>query len=608
MTRNESGLIERRRESGAARFTYARPSPNPSLRGRGVKATSPRGSPSWFLLALAVALLQCAGFFAFAAEPNLIDAHIDAALKKENLTPARRADDITLHRRLHLDLIGRIPTAKETAAFLADKSPDRIDKLIDALLVHDEMPVHWRGVINGWLNNALGDQPPFGMEEFLAFLQKGLAQNRPWDQLARQMLNPSIDGDDDQGAAYVIAARLTGGGDKQEKLDNLTTAVASGFFGIQLQCAKCHDHPLVRDWTQDHFYGLAAFLNRTETAKLKDRTVLGERADGEVKFITTDKRELTAKLMFLDSKVIAEPALPKEDAARYVSKPKEGPMVPKFSRRSALVEHAINERSPFFRKSVVNRVWKELMGRGLVEPVDQMYATNPASHPALLDALADDLAASKFDLRRLMATILRSAAYQRSSIWPSEDLPEPAKYAVANLKPLNPSQITHSFALAAGYLDQHAAKLEREAKARKPDAKPEGPAVVATTPLGQARVSFEKQNEFKTFARRYAHDGNRFEATAAQALFLTYNEMPAKWLKPGGDNFAQRLVKMKDDAQLARELFLAVLSREPSANEAKLVAASLNDAGLKEAGLTRDAAVTELLWAMLTGSEFRFNH
>jgi hypothetical protein len=482
-----------------------------------------------------------------------IDAEIAAALKEAKLTPAGPAEDASFVRRAHLDLLGRVPTAEETRAFLADRSADRHGKLIDSLLDHKEMPSYWSLVLHAWLNGRSPD-PGFGYPEFRAYLEASLAKNKRWDVLARELLVP---GGDTQPASFFLASRLKGS--KEDRVDAMTVAVASTFFGVRLECAKCHDHPYFKEWKQEHYYGLGAFLHRTESANRGGKPALSEKGNGELTYQDRGRKTFTAKMKFLDDKIIAEG---------------------KSGRRQALADHALNAKTPYFKRAVVNRVWKQLMGIGLVEPVDQIHSANRPSHPKLFDLLADDFAANGFDLKRLLAVILHTEVYRRGSAWVGEQRPRDNLYAVAVLRPLTPEQLALSMLAATG----HAEVL---AKARKG---------------GAQAVRSEIDKEVRSFIQVYETDGDGFAVTTQQALFLTFNKSTQKYLAPAGDNMTARLVKAKD-ADVAKVAFLSVLSREPTKDEAAEVAAYLKTSGVPRAQLCR-----EIAWALLTGAEFRFNH
>jgi hypothetical protein len=535
-----------------------------------------------------------ASLAASAANPasGLIDTEIQAALSAKELTPAPRAGDSELLRRIYLDVLGRIPTSSEAAQYLADSSADKHHRLIDALLAHDEMPAYWRTVFDEWFNSAVGERD-FGRDGFLVYLEEAIKTNKPWDRLAHEMLVPDLKDEKQRPAAYFLAIRVRGG-DNDAKVDALTSGVASVFFGVQLQCAKCHDHPFVDQWKQDHYYGLAAFLGRTQEARIENTPIVKERAEGEVKFVTTAQEEKTARLMFLDSRILDEPP-PPADRGQWYSKANGGlPDAPYFSRRATLAEYALKADSPFFKRAIVNRMWKQLIGRGLVEPVDQMHVANPASHPVLLDHLADDFATNGFDLRRLMAEILHSEAYFRSSRWTSTaERPRDSDYATAILKPLTPDQLAVSVGLATGHFEQSRAKFEREKKNRK---------IEEITPA-ISRAMYWRERDVQDFAARFRTGGESFEANAAQALFLSYNSLIEKQLQPSAGNLIDRLAKQADNDAAVSEAFLTILSRAPRDDERSRAVEFLTSGDS-----SRPAKCRDLVWALICSSEFRFNH
>ena len=271
-----------------------------------------------------------------------IDAEISQRLAKEKIQPAGRADHARLVRRLYLDVLGRIPTATEAAAYRADPSPEKHHRLIDQLVAHPEMPVYWRKVIDGWLNGPLDRQSrSFGHDDFLKWMEQSIEKDKSWNRIAKELVLPDDADPNQRGAAHFLASRLQG--EKVAQLDSIATSVASGLFGVQLQCAKCHDHPFVDEWKQDHYYGLAAFFNRLETKNANGKSTLIEKDVGEVKFTTRKKGDKIAVAMFLDSVVLDKAA----------AKSEKGP-----SRRVLLVEHALKPESPYFKRAFVNRMWK----------------------------------------------------------------------------------------------------------------------------------------------------------------------------------------------------------------------------------------------------------
>lgn len=298
--------------------------------------------------------------------------------------------------------------------------------------------------------------------------------------------------------------------------------------------------------------------------------------------------------MFLDSRVFEEPKPPEDREKWYTKISKDLPETPYFSRREVLADYALTKDSHFFKRAIVNRMWKHLMGRGLVEPVDQMHEANPASHPILLDRLAEDFAANGFDLKRLMAGILHSEAYLRSSRWTSGgERPSESDYATAILKPLSPAQLATSIGIATGHFDSMRAKYERDKQKRK---------IENITPA-LLRNLYARERNVQELAARFRTGGEGFEANASQALFLSYNGLLQKQLEPSQGHLVERLSKQTDDAQTVRDAFLTVLSRTPNAEEQNRLMDFLS-----QNDLPRSVKCRELVWALLCSSEFRFNH
>lgn len=236
-------------------------------------------------------------------------------------------------------------------------------------------------------------------------------------------------------------------GGEEERLDGMTVAVA-GFFGVRMECAKCHDHPYVDEWKHHHYYGLASFLTRTELSIINAKPTLRERDTGEVMFQNRKRESFKAELRFLDDKVFAEPK-----RARTANKgPTDLPAIAEFSPRKALADYAFVPSNPYFKRPLVNRLWKELMGVGLAEPVDQIHNGNKPSHPKAFEALSEDFASNGFDLKRLIANIMETEAYRRGSVWPGKERPKESQYAVFNLRPLTPEQLAMSLATATRLL------------------------------------------------------------------------------------------------------------------------------------------------------------
>lgn len=536
----------------------------------------------WFYLITLFSVLLAGNVLAQArpfGDPKIsaaIDAEIDAALRQAKIQPVGLAADAEFVRRVYLDLLGRIPSAEETKAYLEDQAADRQRQLVERLLAHGEMPAYWCDVLHGWMNGKSTD-PGLGFKEFRDYLKDGLAQNKPWDKLARELLLP-VEGPT-QPAAFFLGTRLRTS-DKEERLDGMTVAVASTFFGVRMECAKCHDHPYVDEWKQHHYYGLASFLTRTELTLVNAKPTLRERDTGEVMFQNRKRESFKAELRFLDDKIFAEPKRDKKQANNTGKA--ELPVIADFSPRKTLADYAFVPGNPYFKRALVNRLWKELMGVGLVEPVDQIHNGNKPTHPKAFEMLAEDFASSGFDLKRLIGNIMQTQAYRRASAWPGKERPRESQYAVFNLRPLTPEQLAMALATATGQVE--VVKLQK----KKTDAK-------------DLRAELEK--DYKLFIEQYESQNDGFAATTGQALFMTFNKATQKYLQPVAGNLAARLVKTSDGAQFAQQAYFAILSRAPTAAERDAIAAYL-----QTSGMPRDQLVRDVIWALLNSAEFRFVH
>ena len=254
-----------------------------------------------------------------------------------------------------------------------------------------------------------------------SYLLTAVQGRRSWDTVFREIMKASDSEGPEKGAAQFLKSRVG-------ELDDLTNDTAILFFGVNISCAKCHDHPLVADWKQDHFYGMQAFFQRTyQTRKTSS---LAECPFGEVKFANVGGASKTAAFMFLTGEVVADrtPQMADEERKQLEERVRKLEhddaeaeiIVPEFRPRDELVELALQDtKDRFFARNIVNRIWARLLGTGLVNPPDQMHSGNAVSHPELLEWLTSDMVSHGYDLRRLIQGIVLSEAYRRSSDWTS---------------------------------------------------------------------------------------------------------------------------------------------------------------------------------------------
>jgi hypothetical protein len=494
-----------------------------------------------------------------------IDQLIAAGHPNYATVAAPLASDAEFLRRVTLDLDGTIPTGVETRAFLADTDPTKRDKLIDKLLASPAYARRMAQFFDVVLMERRRDAkvPRAAWEDYL---RAAFEQNKRYDALVREML--ASDGAEPKTRA---AAKFYLDRDFEPNL--VTKDVGRVFLGMNLQCAQCHDHPIVPDYKQDDYYGILAFLKRSylfPSAAVPTASI-AEKVDGETTFSSVfDKAKVEKKTAprLPGGKPVAEPRPEKGKEYRVAPAANVRP-VPTYSRRELLAAAITAPENAAFARAAVNRLWAMMLGRGLVHPLDMDHPGNPPSHPELLDLLAAEFAAHNFDVKWLLREIARSATYQRSSEVPAglSDVP-PDRYLVANLKPLSPEQLAYAVAQATG----------------------------------PANTTADAKGSVAAFVRVFGGrpgEPEAFEATLDQTLFLK-NGAAVRGMIAG--NLVGRLTKLADADAVADELFSSVLSRPPTDDERKDIAAALQDAK------DRQPALSELVWALLASAEFRFNH
>jgi hypothetical protein len=512
-----------------------------------------------------------------------IDALIAAGHKDYASAAAPIAADDEFLRRVTLDLIGRIPTAAEARTFFADPSPFKRVRVIDALLASPECARR----LQQYLDVALMDRrrdakvPRATWEEFL---RASFAADKPYDQLVREIL--SADGADPaaRGAAKFFL-------DRDLDLQVVTRDIGRLFLGRNIQCSQCHDHPLVEDYKQADYYGIQAFFSRAFLFPNAQAAtaVIAEKADGEITFTSVfDKAKVqkTTAPRVPGRSPLADMKL--EKGKEYVVAPaKDVKPVPAYSRFSRLAAVITSGDNPAFRRTAANRWWAFLMGRGLVHPLDQDHSANPPSHPELLDLLADEFAAHKFDVKWLLREIALSKTYQRSSaVAPGAKALSPDRFAVAPIKPLSAEQLAYAVLQATGVTD-----AERLALGGNPD----------DAPL-HARLAPQAAPFANVFGTSPGQPEEKFAATLDQTLFLKHGGTIRNLIAQRPGSLLDRVMKLDEPNAVADELFLSVLTRHPAPDERKEVVDALN------AVPDRRGALAEIVWALIASVEFRFNH
>jgi len=513
-----------------------------------------------------------------------IDRHIAAAWKANTITPAEPATDAEFLRRVTLDLLGRIPTSEETVAFLNDSASNKREKLIDRLLEHPRFAVHQADV---WDMVYFGRNPPgFGTRDrdgFKQWLQKQFADNVPYNEWVRELLIAEGNSAEHGPPMFYVQYK--------NRPEDAAVAITQKFLGVQLQCARCHDHPF-DSWSQKDFYGVAAFFARLEVVSLGKKNkqkayAIGEKNTGEILFSgpaseqSPGKKGTPVSPKFPDGKVLEEPELPEDfkEPRRFPSGTM--PPKPKFSRKGAFAKWATDADNPYFARAAANRIWAQFLGKGIVHPVDNLSETNPPSHPELLDALSNALVDHNFDLKWFIREIVNSKTYQLSSAGDVTDA-KPVWYQRARVRPLSAEELFESWIVATGYDDA------LKAAGKKRDGR------------------FDVRAVTWSYVRRFfgsPTDGvGNFQGGMHEHLYLNNGQVHSLITRDKGGLYDVITHSEQPWEKRVERLFLQVLSRRPTPEETKTFAAYLS------AEDDADDRLHEAIWTLMTCSEFRFNH
>jgi hypothetical protein len=493
---------------------------------------------------------------------NFIDALVWKKLQRLNLTPSEAAPDHVFLRRAFVDIIGRVPTKDETRAFLADASPDRRSKLIDRLLDDPEYADHWA---NKWADLLRPNPYHAGIKAVLNYdhwIRDSFRKNKPYDQFVTELLTAK-GGTFRNGAVTMFRDRRTP--------DELIPIVTQLFLGIRLECAKCHHHPN-EVWGQDDFYGLAAYFDRIG----RKGTGISAPISGSEEYFFAGKRR-AVKHPLTGADVAAKPLFGEAAVSEDVSDP-----------RDVLAEWVTSDDNPFFRQVISNRVWFDMMGRGLVEPVDDLRASNPPSNPELLEALAIDLRDHDYDLKHLIRTIASSYVYGLSSVPNDRNSVDTRNYSRFYRDRLRAEVLLDSVSQITGVEEKFA----------------------AMPPGSSARQLWSHRIDslfLDAFGRPDPNQNPPCErmpdTTIVQALHLMNSQKLYDKVTSDAGLAATLATSDLESDKVIEELYLSVYSRFPT-DEEKAAAVAL----LKEESASRRKTVEGLLWAMLNTPEFVFKH
>ncbi|MGD9720140.1 MAG: DUF1549 and DUF1553 domain-containing protein [Pirellulales bacterium] len=490
---------------------------------------------------------------------NFIDGLVWDKLRSQGIAPSQPAGDSTYLRRVYLDIIGRLPSADEARAYLVSTSPAKRAELVDALLARGEYVDFWA---NKWADLLRPNPYRVGIKPTLAFdawIREQFRTNVPYDQFVRQLLTA-------QGSAWRNGA-ATWFRDRRTP-DEITPVVSQLFLGIRLECAKCHHHPF-EVWSQEDFYSLAAYFSRVTH---KGEGISPPISGGEETIFVAESGEVRHPIT---GKVL-EPR-PLFGTARQIA-PGEDP-------RAALADWIASPANPYFARVAVSRVWADLMGRGLVEPVDDLRATNPPSNPALLAALADDFSQQGYDLKKLIRRIVTSEVYALSSVPNERNVADTRNYARHYRTRLRAEVLLDAICDITGVPEEF-------------DGMPPG---TRSIEIWTHRV---ESLFLDAFGRPDANQDPPYERAPDSTIVQALHLMNAPDLHQKVTSDAGRAARLaagdKQPHEIVEELYLAVYSRFPTDEERQAVTAAFS------ANPNRRSATEDLMWALVNTPEFMF--
>lgn len=517
-----------------------------------------------------------ADVFTAAPKSNFIDDLVLAQLAQLNLQPSGRCPDEDFIRRAYLDTIGKLPTVDETRAFLADTAPDKRTKLIDALLQREEFVDYWSYRFSDIFLVNGGILRPAAVKAYYEWIRGNIAKNRPWDEMVREVITAK-GGSNENGATNFYAVH--------QDPETLAENTAQAFLSQSIGCAKCHDHPLEK-WTNDQYYAFANLFSRVRAKgwggdpRSGDgiRTLYVE-PRGDLIQPRTGKPQIPAPL---DGEAL-DPESPED-------------------RREALADWLVAPENPNFARSITNRIWAAYFGSGLVEPVDDLRASNPASNEPLLDALTKHLVENRFDLKALMRVILQSETYQRSGEVLSENRDDTRYLSRHQPRRLMAEVLHDAIADVTGVPGVFDKVALNDGSSEKTEFYKEG------TRALELYDSAVQSYFLKTFGRNDREITCECERSnqpsMIQVLHLANGNAVNDRLASNKSIVEKLLAEKADDARIIEEASLATLSRLPSEEEKAGFLAMLGAAGEGE----KRAAIEDLFWALMTSREFLFQH
>jgi Protein of unknown function (DUF1553)/Protein of unknown function (DUF1549)/Bacterial Ig-like domain (group 2) len=511
----------------------------------------------------------------FTPRNNFVDDAVFAKLKNLHIEPAELSADQEFIRRAFVDAIGALPTPPEVRDFCTDRDAGKRSKLIDALLDRPEFVDYWTLQLSDLLQNRKERDHDVrgtkGVRSFHLWIREQVASNRPWDELARSVLAAKGSANENPAIGYFI---VTVGENREAERSEVVGSVAQAFLGTRIGCAQCHNHPLER-YTQDDYYHFAGFFSRISFDRKESKTGvthlnLGSRDPNRNKGAAGANQPRTGEFL-------KPQPLDRSDI----------PLTANDDPRAKLAAWITDPKNEYFSGAMVNRIWKHFLGVGMVEPVDDLRATNPPTNPELWKALGREFVEHRYDIKHLMRVILNSRTYQLSSATKPANETDARFYSRYYARRLPAEVLLDAISQCTGI----------------PDAFPGYPAGIRAVQLPDPALKSYFLTLFGRSERVTACACERNgEVTMPQLLHLQNGEDVVRRIGAGESRLSKLLKYQKDDNAVMDELFLTAFARLPTDNERQTVRSSLGD------GSPRDEVFRDLFWALLNSKNFSFNH
>ncbi len=517
-----------------------------------------------------------AAVFARAPRANLIDDLVLAQLERLNLKPSPPARDATFVRRATLDTIGRLPTPEEVNAFVTNAAPDKHARLADRLLNTPEFVDYWAYKWSDLLLVSGAKLRPAAVKSYYGWIRQRVAENTPWDKLVREVVTARGSSlEDGESNFYAV----------HQDPESMAENVSQAFLSLSIGCARCHNHPLEK-WTNDQYYQFANLFARVRAKGWggDSRSGDGQRtlyveSHGDLLQPRTGQPQPPAPL--------DAPAIPAENTR---------------DRREVLADWLTAPENPYFSRAIVNRVWASFLGVGLVESVDDLRVSNPASNEQLFAALAASTVEQRYDLRALMRLILTSQTYRRSSEPLAENREDRRHYSRFFPRRLSAEVLSDAIADITAVRDKYTELALNDGSTEKVSL------YTNTTRAVQLYDSKVKNYFLKTFGRNEREITCECERSnqpsLVQVLHLSNGGTINDKLASTNGRLAKILATNPPPEQLLREAWLLCLGRPPSVKELEQFGPMLREASAGEQRLI----VEDIFWSLLTSREFLFQH